>query len=58
MNQPEQLFRFREAADRLQISLSLFKRLRREGKVRVVKIGRRAVRVSAQEITRLCSRDE
>jgi excisionase family DNA binding protein len=58
MEQPERLLRFGEAAKALGISPSLLKRLRREGKVRVVKLGRRAVRVSVREIERLCRRDE
>jgi excisionase family DNA binding protein len=58
VEQTERLLRLQEAAKVLGISPSLMKRLRREGKVRVVKIGRRAVRVSTREIERLCRRDE
>jgi excisionase family DNA binding protein len=58
MTHEEQLYRLREVADRLGVSLSSLKRLRREGKLRVVKVGRRAVRVSGREIYRLCAREE
>jgi excisionase family DNA binding protein len=58
MSQQDQLYRLGQAADRLQVSLSMIKRLRREGKLRVVKVGRRAVRVSGREIDRLCAREE
>jgi excisionase family DNA binding protein len=58
MEHGERLLRLREAAQVLGISPSLMKRLRREGKVRVVKIGCRAVRVSTREIERLCRRDD
>jgi excisionase family DNA binding protein len=58
MEPTERLLRFGEAAKALGISLSLLKRLRREGEVRIVRIGRRAVRVSGREIERLCRREE
>jgi excisionase family DNA binding protein len=58
MSHQEQLYRLSQAADRLQISLSMLKRLRRDGKVRVVKVGRRAVRITGREISRLCALEE
>lgn len=58
MEQTERLLRLGEAAKVLGISASLMKRLRRDGKIRVVRLGSRAVRVSMREIERLCQRDE
>ena len=53
MEQTERLFRFREAAKVLGVSNSLLKRLRRDGKLRVVRLGQRAVRISHRELQRL-----
>ena len=58
MDTNERLFRFKEAAQRLAVSDSHLKRLYREGKVRVVRIGRRAVRISQRELQRLCAKEE
>ena len=58
MEQKERLLRLGEAARVLGISPSLMKKLRREGAIRVVRLGRRAIRVSAREVERLCRREE
>ncbi len=58
MQHTERLFRFKEAAKALAVSDSLLKRMRREGKLRVVRLGRRAVRISERELQRLCAKEE
>jgi excisionase family DNA binding protein len=58
MGSTDRLVKLNDAASALGVSLTFVKRLRRQGKLRVVKLGRRAVRVSTREIERLCSRDE
>ncbi len=57
MEPEERLFRFKEAAKRLAVSDSHLKRLYREGKVRVVHLGQRAVRISQRELQRLCKEE-
>ena len=57
MEQTERLLTFKEAAKTLGISESFLKKLRRAGKVRVVRFGRRAVRISVREVARLCKED-
>jgi len=52
----EQLLTLRKAAERLDISPQFLKRLQRQGRLRVVRLGR-AIRVTEQELERLC-RDE
>ncbi|MDA1349643.1 MAG: helix-turn-helix domain-containing protein [Chloroflexi bacterium] len=54
----DRLFTFPEVAERLSVSLSFIKQLRREGKLRTVRLGRKAVRVPAAEVARLCSGKE
>lgn len=58
MGSVDRLVKLNEAATALGVSLTFVKKLRRLGKLRVVKLGRRAVRVSTREIERLCNRDE
>ena len=52
----ERLLTLRKAALKLDVSQQFLKRLQRQGRLRVVRLGR-AVRVSEQELERLC-RDE
>ena len=52
------LFTFPEVAERLSVSLSFVKQLRKDGKLRTVRLGRKAVRVPAAEVARLCSGKE
>ncbi len=49
----EQLYRLKKAAGILDVSPEFLKKLRREGRLRIVKIGR-VIRVSSQELERLC----
>ena len=49
----EQLYQLKKAAHILDVSPEFLKKLRREGRLRIVKIGR-AIRVSSQELERLC----
>ena len=49
----ERLLTLKEAAALLSVSLEFLKKLRREKRLHVVKLGR-AVRVSEQELERLC----
>ena len=58
MEHTDRLFRFKEAAKVLAVSDSSLKRMRREGKLRVVRLGRRAVRISQRELQRLCAKEE
>jgi len=58
MESKEHLVKLNAVAEALGVSLTFVKKLRREGKLRVVKLGHRAVRVSTREIERLCRRDE
>jgi excisionase family DNA binding protein len=58
MESTERLVKLHEAASALGVSLTFVKKLRRQGTLRVVKLGRRAVRVSTREIARLCRRDQ
>ena len=53
-----QLCTFPEVAERLSVSLSFVKQLRREGKLKTIRLGRKAVRVPASEVARLCSGEE
>ena len=57
MDSTERLMTYKEAAETLGISVSYLQKMRRAGKVRVVRLGRRAVRVSAREVARLCKED-
>ena len=57
MESTERLMTYKEAAELLGISVSFLKKLRRAGKLRVVRLGRRAVRVSAREVARLCKEE-
>ena len=52
------LFTFPEVAERLGVSLSFVKQLRREDKLQTVRLGRKIVRVPAAEVARLCSGEE
>jgi excisionase family DNA binding protein len=52
----EQLLTLKKAALKLDVSLQFLKRLQRQGRLRVIRLGR-AVRVSEQELERLV-RDE
>ena len=45
----DRLFKFPEVAQRLGVSLSFVKQLRRDGKLKTIRLGRKAVRVSASE---------
>ncbi len=49
----EQLETLKQASARLAVSPEFLKKLRRQGRLRVVQLGR-AVRVSQAEIDRLC----
>jgi excisionase family DNA binding protein len=49
----DQLLTFKKAAQRLDVSTEFLKRLRRQGRLRAVRLGR-AVRVSERELDRLC----
>jgi excisionase family DNA binding protein len=49
----EQLFSVRRAARRLGVSEKFLRKLQRAGRLRVVRLGR-AVRISTQELERLC----
>ena len=49
----EQLYRLKKAAHIQDVSPEFLKKLRREGRLRIVKIGR-VIRVSSQELERLC----
>ena len=57
MEQTERLLTFKEAAQTLGISESYLKKLCRAGRVRVVRLGRRAVRITTREIARLCKEE-
>ena len=57
MDDNERLFRFKEVAKRLAVSDSHLKRMIQEGRLRVVRLGKRAVRISLREIQRLCKED-
>ena len=57
MDDNERLFRFKEVAKRLAVSDSHLKRMYQEGKVRVVRLGLKAVRISQREVQRLCKED-
>ena len=52
----DRLFTLRAAAQKLAVSQQFLKRLQRQGRLRVIRLGR-AIRVSEQELERLC-RDE
>lgn len=58
MGSTDRLVKLHEAATALGVSLTFLKTLRRQGRLRVVKLGRRAIRVSTKELARLCNRDE
>jgi excisionase family DNA binding protein len=49
----EQLFTLKRAAEILAVSPEFLKKLERSGRLRVVRLGR-AIRVTAQELERLC----
>jgi excisionase family DNA binding protein len=49
----EQFYSVRRAARRLAVSEKFLRKLQRAGRLRVVRLGR-AVRISEQELTRLC----
>ena len=49
----DQLFTFKKAAQKLDVSPEFLKRLERRGRLRVVRLGR-SVRVSEAELDRLC----
>ena len=48
-----QLFTLKKAAEVLAVSPEFLKKLQRQGRLRVVRLGR-AVRISEQELERLC----
>lgn len=48
-----QLLRLKKAAQRLDVSPEFLKKLRRQGRLRVVRLGR-ALRVTEEELDRLC----
>lgn len=49
----EQFFRLKKAARILDVSPEFLKKLRRQGRLRIVRLGR-AIRVSSEELNRLC----
>jgi len=49
----EQFFSIKHSARRLQVSEKFLRKLQRQGRLRVVRLGR-AVRVSERELERLC----
>ncbi len=49
----EQLLTLKKAAKKLDVSEQYLKRLQRQGRIRVIRLGR-AVRISEQELERLC----
>ena len=49
----DQLLTFKTAAQRLDVTPEFLKRLRRQGRLRAIRLGR-AIRVSEQELDRLC----
>ena len=49
----DQLFTFKKAAQKLDVSPEFLKRLERRGRLRVIRLGR-SVRVSEAELDRLC----
>jgi excisionase family DNA binding protein len=49
----ERLFTIKQAAAILAVSQEFLKRLQRAGRLRVIRLGR-AVRISEQELQRLC----
>jgi excisionase family DNA binding protein len=49
----EQFYRLRKAARILDVSPEFLKKLKRQGRLRTVRLGR-AIRVSSQELDRLC----
>jgi len=51
--QVQKLLTLKDSAALLSVSLEFLKKLRREKRLRVIKLGR-AVRVSEQELERLC----
>jgi excisionase family DNA binding protein len=51
----ERLFTFKQAAELLAVSPELLKKLRRQGRLRVVRLGR-SVRVGEKELERLSVR--
>ena len=54
----DRLFTLPEVAEWLSVSLSFVKQLRRDGKLKTVRLGGKAVRVPAAEVARLCSGKE
>jgi excisionase family DNA binding protein len=50
---PARLVTLKEAAATLGISQAFLRQLRQSGKVRTISLGRRAVRISADEVKRL-----
>lgn len=58
MKHPERLLRLKEVAKVLNVSDSSVKRMRREGKLRVVRLRPNAVRITQRELRRLCAKEE
>ena len=49
----EQLYRLKKAAHILDVSPEFLKKLQRQGRLRIIRLGR-TIRVSSQELERLC----